>query len=138
MQLLEKQTKSILHDEKMHVICMNAALGTERFTLARLLKTLRQHLDTVMFMVSLEHMVMAVRGSGSIIKSSPGTGLLSRTGLFFIYTQKHMQIMTNRTHCAAHSKNKSQKSRLKNTIIVHMTNKSAIQRESSNNTFGQN
>ena len=48
----------------------------------------------VMFMVSLEQMVMAVHGSGRRTKSSPGTGLLSWTGLFFIYSGNDHEEMT--------------------------------------------
>lgn len=59
-----------------------------QYTLARFWKTLRQHFDTVMFMVSVEQMLMAVLGSGRITNSSPWTGVLSCTGLFFIYTNK--------------------------------------------------
>lgn len=40
-------------------------------TLARFWKTLRQHLEMVTFMVSLEQMLTTVRGSGRNMKSSP-------------------------------------------------------------------
>lgn len=53
--------------------------------MARLWRMLREHWETVMFMVSFEQMLMAVRGSGRTTKSSPGTGLLSCRGFFFIY-----------------------------------------------------
>lgn len=53
-------------------------------TLARLLKTARQHLDIVIFIVSIEEILIAVCGSGITMKSSPGSRLLSWTGLVFI------------------------------------------------------
>ena len=53
-------------------------------TLARFCRTLRLLWDTVTFRVSLEETLTARRGSGRMTKSSPWTGLLSCSGLFFI------------------------------------------------------
>jgi hypothetical protein len=88
--------------------------GEMSCTLARLLKTLREHWDTVMFRVSLEQMLMAVRGSGRTTKSSPGTGLLSWTGLFFICRAEER----NRTELMLeHAEGGSKKNKVQNSRI---------------------
>lgn len=53
-------------------------------TLARLVKTARQHLDIVIFMVSFDEMFTTLCGSGRTMKSSPGNKLLSCAGLVTI------------------------------------------------------
>lgn len=47
----------------------------------------------VMFIVSFEQMLMAVWGSEITVKSSPGIGLLSWNGLFFICVQSTIHNM---------------------------------------------
>jgi len=59
-----------------------------KHTFAKLLKTLRQLLDIVIFIVSPEEIQTAVCGSGRKVKSSPGIKLLSWTGFFFTYDDK--------------------------------------------------
>lgn len=62
--------------------------GGTKLTFAKLLKTLRQLLDIVIFIVSPEEIRIAVCGSGRKRKSSPGIKLLSWTGFFFTYEDK--------------------------------------------------